>query len=112
MRIELKALALALGIIGACSVAQGAARDEVRIDRSRDAKRNTIFRLINAGSRSIVARIEHRKSCSELSGERVPRKRDYLVRPNQPIELRRVWSDSSCEHEFVIVAAAYYVQPR
>jgi len=112
MRIELRTLALALGIVGACSVIHGAARDEVRIDRDRDAKRNTIYRLVNAGSRSIVARVEHRKRCSGLSGEREPAKRDYLVRPNRPIELRRVWSESSCEHEFIIVSAAYYVQRR
>jgi len=82
----------------------------VRVDTRKDAKGNTVYQLINAGDRSIVARVEHRKRCDSMSGERAPDKRDYLVRPGQPIQLRKVWSESSCEHRYTVLSAAYYVQ--
>jgi len=112
VRIGLRRWAPILLIAAACSTVLGSARDEIRIDLQRDAKRNRIYRLVNAGSRPILVRVEHRESCPELSGDREPEKRDYLVRPDRPIELRRVWVDSTCAHEFSILAAAYAAQPR
>lgn len=104
------ALAGALALIA--PLAHASAHSEVRVDRSEDSEHNLVYQLVNSGTRAIVARVEHRKRCNSLSGEREPQKRDYLVRPGRPIRLRKVWSESSCEHRYTIIEAAYYVQNR
>jgi hypothetical protein len=104
MKVFLATLTILVALV---SPVRAGAEQDLRIDKEKDSKRNTIFKLVNAGSRPIVATIEHRKDCPGVTTNRPPRSRSYLVASNSSLQLRKVWSESSCEHEFRVVRAAY-----
>jgi P pilus assembly chaperone PapD len=105
-------LALIAALVWVTPGASAAALDDVRVDKDKDDKRNTIYSLVNSGSKPILVRVEHRKDCPGMSNNKPPSTRNYLVEPGRSIQLRKVWAESSCEHDFVVLKAAYYVKKR
>ena len=111
MRNLVLLLPLAAAFAGASASVPSNASREVRVDTEKDEKRNTIIKLVNFGKRPILAEVEHRKKCSSVSTNQPPRVRTYLVNPGKAIQLRKVWSESNCEHDFRILTAAYHEKP-
>lgn len=110
MKALLRTLALIAVLSGGAPCAWAAALQDVRVDKDEDDKRNTVYRLVNSGSRPVLVKVEHRKDCPGLSNNKPPSSRNYRVEPGRSIQLRKVWAESSCEHEFVLLKAAYYVE--
>ena len=108
MRNLLVKLTLAVTLVGASSSVMATAEQDVRVDTEKDDKRNTIIKLVNTGAQPILAEVEHSKKCASVSTNQPPRVRTYLVNPGKPIQLRKVWSESSCKHSFRIIEAAYH----
>ena len=108
MRSLVCVLALTVGVVGVSAALPSNPSREVRVDTEKDEKRNTIIKLVNVGEKPILAEVEHRKKCSSVSTNQPPRVRTYLVRPGKAIRLRKVWSESTCEHDFRILAAVYH----
>ena len=107
MRELLVMLAVAVSLVGASPLSMATPADDVRVDTEKDDERNKIFKLVNSGDRPVLAKVEHRKTCSSVSTRYPPEVQVYLVNPGKPVQLRKVWSESSCEHSFRILEAVY-----
>lgn len=82
---------------------------DVRVRSEQDEKRNTIYKLVNTGSKGVKATVQYQKSgCSGQSNNRKPTERNYWVDPGASVQLRKVMASSSCRHEFRVVRASYY----
>ena len=92
-------------VLCAASTAWAGATVDLRIDRRQDEKRNTIYLLINTGTRLIEAKVEMLKDCT--GNRRKPVISTFWVEPGKSKQIAKVWAETSCRHSYRVQEAEY-----
>lgn len=90
------------------SIVWAGAISDLRVERDRDNRQNTVFKLVNIGSKNVKAKVEHRKRCSGVTNRDAPQVTEHWLAADQSVQLAKVWRSSTCQHDFRILEAIYF----
>jgi hypothetical protein len=83
------------------------ARGDLQIKKETDAKKYTIYTLVNAGEQTVRVKIRFDKQCTGVANNQEPTEQEYVLAPKGSVELGRVWPQSTCKRDYRIVQADY-----
>ena len=108
MRHSKDRLACVLALVSFCCTAVLAdARGDLQIKKETDAKKYTIYTLVNAGEQTVRVKIRFDKQCTSVSNSQEPTEQEYVLAPKASVELGRIWPQSTCKRDYRIVQADY-----
>ena len=108
MRNRITRLALVLSLASfSCLPALADARGDLQIKKETDAKKYTIYTLVNAGEQTVRVKIRFEKQCTGVGNTQEPAEQEYVLAPKGSVELGRIWPQSTCKRDYRIVQADY-----
>jgi hypothetical protein len=90
-----------------CTAALADARGDLQIKKETDAKKYTIYTLVNAGEQTVRVKIRFDKQCTGVANNQEPAEQEYVLAPKGSVELGRIWPQSTCKRDYRIVQADY-----
>ena len=100
-------VAAAVVLLAATSYLLADARTDVSVRTETDDKRNTIYYLVNAGQKTVRAKVELEKLCTGIANNQKPEIRDYTLNPGEKRQIGKAWARTTCRRNYRILEATY-----
>jgi hypothetical protein len=100
-------VAAAVVLFAATSHLLADARSDVTVRTETDDKRNTIYYLVNAGQKTVRAKVELEKRCTSIANNQKPEVREYTLSAGEKRQIGKAWERTTCRRTYRILEATY-----